>query len=427
MGDKTVNKHAFLLALMLSLLSSCQPSGATYADNLPQGVSEGYVFYTGLNRYLSDGSDSRHLLSSIEYEDCIYNITDRRTTNTFLSVSKDQVLVISADSNIGRSLIFEYNYVDGSKTILSSIKTPAPKISFLSGGAVLIFGKETSYIYKTGSLFEIPGRVLWLGKNSVLVAPTRTGLSSNFDFSFALYSFDGETLSEKAVIPNPTRREAPIALVSDGLSNKCILKENESANQYYELDVDNYSKGFLESETKNYIATYTAELSVSPYGLENIVYEPTCSYETSSFTVSDKGITIQWQFGGEEFISLPRDDKTIPKISYLKQANLIQIKYDSRSVFTYNRETKELISSGCTFDEVPMSSQYTLWENDAYQFIVQNFTYNSLGPGYSAISFLLRKNKSTGVTDRMQKKYVSCEYYCYPYSFNCVETKDDLR
>lgn len=121
---------------------------------------------------------------------------------------------------------------------------------------------------------------------------------------------------------------------------------------------------------------------------------------------------------------MPSDDKTALKISYLEQANLIHIKYDSKSVFTYNRDTKELTASGCMFNEVPMSSQYTLWENDVYRFIVQNCTYNSLGPGYSAISFLLRENKSTGVTDRLQKKYVSCEKYCYPYSFNYIENSN---
>lgn len=73
-GDKAMRKRVLLLAFAISSLSSCQPSEATYADNLPQGVSEGYVFYAGLNSFLSDGSDSRHLLSSVEYGGKTYDI-----------------------------------------------------------------------------------------------------------------------------------------------------------------------------------------------------------------------------------------------------------------------------------------------------------------------------------------------------------------
>lgn len=420
-GDKTVNKHAFLLALMLSSLSSCQPSGATYADNLAQGVSEGYVFYAGLNRSLSDGSDSRHLLSSIEYDGNTYDLIDGRTTNTFFSTSEDQALVISANSNIGRSLIFEYNYADGSTNILGSIKTPSPNISLLSGGAVLIYGRETSYIYKAGCLLNVPGRVLWLGQDSALVNPVRDALSLNNDNDLKLYKLDNGVFSEEATISSPTEYWSPIALVSSNFSDECIVKKSENSTRYYVLNVNDYQSGFIESDTKNYITAYTARLNVSPYGLSEYSYGATYFYTASTFAMSDKGITIQWKPGDEEFIPLSRNDGKTPEISYLEQADLIHIKYDSKNVFTYNRATKELTSSGCMFNEVPMSSQYTLWENEVYQFTVQNYTYKSLGPGNTAVSFLLRKDKRTGVIDRMQKKYLSGMQHCFPFAFSHVE------
>lgn len=422
MGYKVMKKRLFLLALMVSSLSSCQPSGATYADNLAQGVSEGYVFYTGLSRSLSDGSDSRHLLSSIEYDDNTYDLIDDRTTNTFFSTSEDQVLVISADGNMGRSLIFEYNYADGSTNILDSIKTSSPDVSLLSGGAVLIYGRETSYIYKAGSLLNVPGRVLWLGQNSALVSPIGDALSLNNDNDLELYKLDNGVFSEEATISNPTEYRSPIALVSSNFSDECIIKKSENSAQYYVLNVNDYQSGFIESDTKNYITTYTARLNVSPYGLSKYSYGAACFYTASTFTLSDKGITLQWKPGDEEFIPLSRSDDKTPEISYLEQANLIHIKYDSKNVFTYNRVTKELTSSGCMFNEVPMSSQYTLWENGIYQFSAQNYTYKSLGPGNTAISFLLRKDKRTGVIDRMQKKYLSGVQHCFPFAFNHVET-----
>lgn len=423
-----MRKHEFVLASLPLLLASCSPSSYRYANNLTQGASEGYVFYRGFNRYLSDGSDFQHFLESITYEGYTYDLSDSRTTNTFFSVSDGKVLVVSGVSSISRSLIYEYAYRDGSVTVLASVGTSSLRVDLLSGRAISICGSQTSYIYNDGMLYDLPGEALWFGDGFALtrVYMPSSGVSGG-SFALILYCLVEGTLVEEATIPNPLGNAALIALVSDTLGNECTIRAKGSSTRYYTLDASDYKSGFIESRAKNYIQTYTDELNIYPYGLKDATYEPSCIYETSAFTIQDDGVSIQWQNGSEDFIQLPRHDGTIPEVSFLKQARLVQIKYNSKDVFTYNLETKEVVASGCMFDIVPMSSQYTLWEDDSYRFIVQNDAYERLGPGNAQTTFLLRKNKKTGAFEKMQRTSLGCKKYCYLYSFNYVDTSGGLN
>ncbi len=419
-----MTKRGFLILLLAISLSSCSTSDVQYILNLPQGQSEGYLFYKGLTKSYSNGSGLSYLVEFIDFDGDRYDLTSHSTQNTFFTLPENELLVVGACKDIGKSLIFKYRYLFGDYSILASFENTFLSVDLLSGGAISISDDQTSFIFEGGNTYSLPGRVLWLGKDYALTVPPHSS-SSDYNYNvFTLYERSNGAFQEKGDIQKPTGNWPPIVVNSDALSNECVIKNDDYSSKFYRFNASDFEKGFVEDQTTNYIKTYSGKLNIAYRGLSNGSTTPVDYYETSTYAINDEGLIIHWQNGVEEAISLTKYDESVPEVVYLKEADLLQIKYDYKHIFTYSRKNKELSQSGCLFNVCPMSSRYTLWENDSYRFVVQNHTYKRLGPGdHARESYLLRENKTTGAVERMRELSLGFFVdYCYPYSFDYVDT-----
>lgn len=195
-----MTKRGFLTLLVTVLLSSCSTSDVQYVLNLPQGQSEGYLFYKGLTKSYSNGEGLSYLLEFIDYDGDRYDLTSHSTQNTFFTLPENELLVVSACEDISKSLVYKYRYSFGDYSILAFFKTAILSVDLLSGGAVSISDDQTSFVFEWGNAYSLPGRVLWLGKDHALTVPPYSS-SSDYNYNaFTLYERSNGAFHEKGGI-----------------------------------------------------------------------------------------------------------------------------------------------------------------------------------------------------------------------------------